>query len=295
MTRDRARDEIDPAAEPAYRRRNKAVAVSRRHSGSRLRQVLGWSAKAIVVIVPVGVAIALLAGYALNSQHFALTGADSVVLAGNHYVTAAEVYNALGAGAEPNLFRLSLNDARRQVENIPWVRSASLRRVYPDRLEVDVIERTPVAFVNVGGGLKLIDRDGVILEKPVEGSFDFPVLSGIASSMSLADRKARLALFEHFAQELKSRPGGAGWLVSEVDLSDDADLKALLVQGHKTILVHFGDKDFGDRFGTFLALLPQVEKAAPSVDSVDLRYRGQVVVNPRAPAGRQEAAKRTAR
>jgi len=131
--------------------------------------------------------------------------------------------------------------------------------------------------------LSLVDADGVLLEKPAEGSFDFPVLSGINSSMSLADRKARLALFQQFAQELKAHPNGAGWLISEVDLSDGGDLKALLVQGRQTILVHFGDQDFGERFETFLALLPQAEKAASDIDSVDLRYRGQVVVNPKGP------------
>jgi hypothetical protein len=116
------------------------------------------------------------------------------------------------------------------------------------------------------------------------------VITGIDSSMSAADRRARLALFDRFEQELKSQADGAGWLVSEVDLSDDGDLKALLVQGRETILVHFGNRDFGERFGTFLALLPQIQTATAALDSVDLRYRGQVVVSPKAPAGMNPAA-----
>jgi len=107
------------------------------------------------------------------------------------------------------------------------------------------------------------------------------VVTGVDASMTPADRKARLALFNRFLQELKAQAQGAGWLVSEVDLSDEADLKALLVQGRESILVHFGDEDFGGRFRTFLALLPEVERTTPAVDSVDLRYSGQVVVNPK--------------
>jgi len=279
--------------EPVYRRRQKAVMVSRRHSPA-LRRFLAWAVKSMLVVLCLTGALLLGGWYAAHSSRFELAGADAVIVTGNHFVSESEVAAAMGAGAQPNLFRLSLEEARRQVEAIPWVRSANLRRVYPDRLQVDVIERQPIAFVNLGGGVKLVDAEGVTLEKPPGAVFDFPVLTGIDSSMSVADRRARLALFEQFAQELKLRVNGAGWVVSEADLSDLADLKALLVEGRQTILVHFGDQDFGQRFDTFLALLPQVERASPSVDSVDLRYRGQVVVSPKEPSS-AKAESKTAR
>jgi len=266
--------------EPNYRRRQRAVAVSRRNS-SALRRLLAWTLNAVMLLLPVLAGLLLLGWYVVNSPRFDVAGTDAVILTGNRFVSQAEVAAAIGAGAEPNLFRLPLEEARREVESIPWVRSASLRRVYPNRLQVDITERKPIAFVNLGGGVKLVDADGVTLDKPSDASFDFPVLTGIDSSMSLKDRRARLALFDQFAQELKLRVNGAAWVVSEADLSDLVDLKALLVEGRQTILVHFGDKDFGQRFDTFLALLPQVQRASPSVDSVDLRYRGQVVVSPK--------------
>ena len=236
----------------------------------------------MAVALPAICAVGLVARYVFYSSRFALADTDAVVLTGNHYVSQLDVASALGAGAEPNLFRLSLDGTRRKVELIPWVQKASVRRIFPNRLLVDVTERSPVAYVNLAGRLKLVDSEGVLLEKPAEASFDFPVISGLDSAMPSADRIARLALFQQFAQELKAQNRGAGWVVSEVDLSDDRDLKALLVEGHETVLVHFGNQDFGDRFRTFVTLLPEVEKTAPAVDSVDLRYRGQVVVNPKA-------------
>jgi len=235
--------------------------------------------------VPLVCLAGLIIWYAMGSQHFDLSGPESVILTGNHFVSQTDIASAIGAGAEPNLFRLSLEDVRREVEAIPWIQSASLRRIFPNRLQVEVTERTPIAYVNTVSGLKLVDKEGVLLEKPTEAAFDFPVVTGIDRSMSAADRRARLALFDRFEQELKSQVDGAGWLVSEVDLSDDGDLKALLVQGRETILVHFGNRDFGERFGTFLTLLPQIHTASTAVDSVDLRYRGQVVVSPKAAAG----------
>jgi cell division protein FtsQ len=293
MARDFERP-ADVEMEPTYRRRPKAVPVSRRHS-STPRRVLIWAARATLLIVLLAAAALPLAWYVLNSPRFQLSGTDAVIVTGNHFVSQAEVAVAVGAGAQPSLFRLSLDEARRQVETISWVRTASLRRVYPNRLQVDIIERKPIAFVNLGSGVKLVDEDGVTLEKPAESNFDFPVLTGLETSMSLADRRARLALFEQFAQELKLRVNGAGWVVSEADLSDLADLKALLVEGRQTILVHFGDRDFGQRFDTFLALLPQVERASPSVDAVDLRFHDQVVVIPKEPANAKAEVKKASR
>lgn len=282
MARDASRsDDAAFEMEFAYRRRQRAVTVSRSSFARRLRRLLRWTVKSAALVLPVLFAIAMLARYDYYSSRFSLADPDAVVLIGNRYVSQVDVASAVGAGAEPNLFRLSLDGARRQVELIPWVRTASVRRIFPNHLMVDVVERTPVAYVNSGGRLRLVDGDGVLLEKPAEASFDFPVLSGIDASMPAAERKARLALFQRFAQELKAQDRGAGWLVSEVDLSDDRDLKALLVQGHNTILVHFGDQNFGKRFRSFVTLLPEFQKTAPSIDSVDMRYGSQVIVDPK--------------
>jgi cell division septal protein FtsQ len=80
--------------------------------------------------------------------------------------------------------------------------------------------------------------------------------------------------------QLSEGVGSSGWLVSEVDLSDADDLKAVLVEGEDTILVHFGHQDFSERFHDFLALIPEMRASKSRINSVDLRYRNQVVVNP---------------
>ncbi|HEV2423568.1 MAG TPA: FtsQ-type POTRA domain-containing protein [Terriglobia bacterium] len=272
-----------------YRRRSKTLLVSRRNSGWRLRRVARAVAWGLITVIPAAALLGFAAWYVMHAPDFDLPGADGVILTGNRYVQPAEVASAVGAGAQPNIFGIRLGEARAEIEAIPWVRSATLRRVYPNHLLVEITERKPVAYVNLQGTLKLVDAEGVILEKPAQGSFDFPVITGIDPAMSAADRKARLALFDRFAQELNAQASGAGWLVSEVDLADDGDLVAVLAQGRETIKVHFGKQDFGERFRTLVALLPEVQRTTPAIDSVDLRYRGQLVVNPREPATNQPA------
>jgi cell division protein FtsQ len=273
--------ERDADDESPYLRRQRTVAVRQ-----RLSRRLRWVIVGFVALLPVGFAAYYFASFAVTSPRFALESSDDVTVEGYHYLSRDEFLNVLGfpppgtLRAGTNIFRLSLSEKRKQVESIPWVRSASLTRAYPHRLVLRVVERTPVAFVSVGGHVRLVDEDGVLLEKPERAAFDFPVLTGLDTADSLAERKARLALYQKFDGQVAEEVARAGWLISEVDLSDVDDLKALLVQGPETLRVDFGNNNFQERFKNFLALLPEVRKTNAKIDSVDMRYHNQIVVNP---------------
>jgi len=281
---------LEGEGDSPYLRRQKAVAVRRRRISRRWR----WALFTVAVLLPTGVAGYFLAAFALTSPHFVLNSADDVVVVGNRFVSREEVLNALGmplggkAGAGLNVFRLSLENRRKQVESIAWVHSATLMRIYPHRLVVQIVERSPVAFVSMAGHVGLVDAEGVMLEKPEGASFDFPVITGLEASGSLEERRSRLDLYQAFLRDVNEEVARSGWEISEVDLRDAEDLKALMVQGRETLQVHFGHQDFLPRFRNFVTLLPELRKANERLDSVDLRYRNQIVVNPELPAAQAE-------
>lgn len=273
--------------ESLYRRRRKAVPVRRTRFSSLLRALRWLLTGLFFVLLPMSYTAYRMAMFASTSSLFQLDPEEDVVVEGNHHISRQEIIDALGLppagnrlGIEVNMFQLSLENKRRQVESLPWVLSATLCRAYPRRLVVRIAERTPIAFANVGGHVELVDAEGTFLEKPEKASFDFPILSGLESAGTVAERRSRLALYQEFGQKLAGELSKSGWLVSEVNLSDADDLKALLIQGQETILVHFGRRDFPERFHSFLTLLPEVRKTNSKIESVDLRYRNQIVVNP---------------
>ena len=272
--------------EPAYRRRPRAVPV-RRGRGSRWKRVARWGFLALLILVPAGYGGYRLAVFGSTSPDFSLTSADDVILTGNQFVARDEAINALGLPAAGkispglNIFKMSMEEKRRQLESIPWVERATLTRAYPNRLAVHLEERTPVAFVHLGGQIKLIDRNGVLLEKPERASFNFPVVTGLEAVSGPAERASRLSGFLDFIRDASTEAASAGWVVSEVDLADPDDLKAMLVARQETIQIHFGHGSFAERFRNFLTLLPELKKAGQPVDSIDLRYGRQIVVNPK--------------
>lgn len=278
-------DELDPQEESPYLRRQKSVPVRRKRISHRVRVALFI----IAVLFPVGFAGYAMATFALNSPIFVLKSPEDVMVTGNHFVSREEVLGALGMPLTGNLktgtniFRMSLDVRRRGVESLPWVRTASVTRILPNGLLVHITERTPVAYANVGSRVSLVDEDGMFLDKPDNGVFDFPVIYGLESHPSLDERRARLALYLEFMRQLGTEAPRSGWMISEVYLADAEDLKALLIKGQQTVQVHFGQQDFLGRFRNFLALLPEIQKSSDKLDSVDLRYRNQVIVDPQTP------------
>jgi cell division protein FtsQ len=278
-------DESELEDESPYLRRPKTVAVRRIRGWRRWR----WAIYCAAIAIPLGIAIVFLTTFVLSSPGFEVMSADDVQVNGNRFVSREEIANKLGlplharGGAGVNIFRLSLEEKREQVESIAWVRSAALSRILPNRLVVRVVERTPVAFVNAGGDVSLVDSNGVLLDKPQNAPFDFPVITGLNLVTDAQERRNRMALFQDFMQQTGEDILQSGWMVSEADLSDADDLKVLFVQGHDTLQVHLGHENFRENFHTFLTVVHELRKSNTPLNSMDLRFRNQVVINPQAP------------
>ena len=287
-----AKDDLDAEEESPYLRREKSIRVRRNRISRRMRVALF----VVGVLVPVGLAGYGLATFALTSPCFVLKSPEDIVVVGNHFVSREEVLGALGLPLTGNLrtgtnvFRMSLDVQRRGVETLSWVRTASVTRILPHGLLVHITERTPVAYANVGGRVSLVDDEGMLLDKPESGNFDFPVLYGLDSLAGIDERRGRMALYREFMRQVEEEASRAGWTISEVYLADAEDLQALLIQERQTVQVHFGQKEFLERFRNFLVLLPEIQKSSGQLDSVDLRYRNQIIVDARRPAPAPQSA-----
>lgn len=110
-----------------------------------------------------GHAAALAAGAAaLADRELARAGfvVRTVAIAGADRTAPADIAAALGTAAGASIFELDAAAARERIEGLPWVREARVRRIFPDRIAVQVSERQPSALWQMGGRLTLIDPTG---------------------------------------------------------------------------------------------------------------------------------------
>ena len=272
--------------EPKYLRRQKPVEIRKRKFSRKAwplyRRVLAGG----VAALSVGFGLYEAATYLLYSPGVLLQSADQIEIMGNRFVPPEAIAEKFSADMGRSVVRVPLTERREALESLPWVEQAHVQRVLPNRIRVEITERTPVAFLRAGSDLSLVDGQGVILDRPVDGEFRFPVVGGIGESMPREEREQRMNLYVQFMKEIERVQPGAEDHVSEADLSDAADLRVTLTGlgaapgNARPILVHFGDSDFGNRYHLLAENIDQWRASAGSVDSVDLRFARQVVVNP---------------
>ena len=272
-------DRYEELEESPYLRRQKPIEVRRSRASRRVALFM----KILLGVLGGGAAVALVGSafwFLMHSSHFALADEKSVEIRGAEHVPPRVIAEKFRAEVGKSIFVIPLAERRRSIEEIPWVEDATVARVLPNALRVTVRERTPVAFLRLGSDLALLDAQGIILEKPQSGEFHFPVVTGITEAMDAGERARRLQLYLTFLREISSDGQPRASNISEVDLTDSTDVRSTLVESDGVVLVHFGDSDFLRKFETYAAHIGEWKQSAQRIESVDLRFEGQVIVNP---------------
>ena len=282
---ERYRPELIGDDEPRYLRRQKPVEIRRRKLSGR-----SWTFyRRLLLSTASGAAIAAAAYYGtrflLYSPSMLLLKPEQIELTGNHVVTREAVLKQFVEDRNRSVLRMSLDLRRSQLEQIPWIESATVERILPNRLRIELTERTPIAFVRNGGEVALIDAHGVILDRPRDTDFQFPIVSGVSEDLPRDQREKRIELYQEFMKDIELVRGGSSQNVSEVDLSVPRDVRVVMTglanpSDPQAVTVHFGSSDFSGKYKMLVDNFAQWQAHTGHVQSIDLQYARQVVVNP---------------
>jgi cell division protein FtsQ len=274
--------DLEADQESPFLRGQKRVSVRRSALPKKAAIRLKWVALAAVALAIFGVATASLYGYGKHSWRFRIDSSDQIEISGAQHVTHAQVMEVMGGDIGRNIFFVPLTQRKGQLEQIPWVESASVMRFVPNRLRVEIHERTPVAFARVGGHVSLIDAGGTLMDL-APGSkrkYSFPVILGMNSGEPLSMRAARMKNYNELVRQLDSDGAHYSQELSEVDLEDPEDVKVLVADPNGEVLVHLGTGNFLQRYKTYVTHAQQWRQQFDKLEAVDLRFDGQIVVNP---------------
>ena len=276
-------DAVVPEGEGGYNRGRKRTGVRLTFRGGLPETMAG---KVVAGMVGLAILGAVAAGSVathrlmLRDQRFVIPATTAIETAGNERLSRAELLGAMRGDVGRNVFSLSLGAQRATLEAIPWVERATVMRLLPDRLRASVVERTPIAFVREKGQIGLVDGHGVLLDlrQGNGGSYSFPVVTGVLAADPLSVRAARMKIFADFLTAMDATGEHISAKLSEVDLSNPEDVKALIPDNGAEVLVHFGDADYLERYRKYEAHLAEWRSQYPKLASVDMRYDRQAVL-----------------
>jgi cell division protein FtsQ len=195
------------------------------------------------------------------------------------YASRARIQSVFAQDFGASVFHIPLAERRRRLLAIDWINSASLSRVWPGRIVVNVTERTPVAFAKlpIAGSTRyrfsLIDIDGVLLSLPPRVRFHLPVLSGVTEEQTESDRSARARAMQHLLDDL----GPQAKDISEINASSTLDMRLIgEIDGHGVELL-IGDHHYRSRYMHFLNHYEEIRRHSEQATVFDLRMDDRIL------------------
>jgi cell division septal protein FtsQ len=262
-----------------FQRRSRPVRVRRGVADWR-----SWPWRKLATIGVLGVisasVLSALSGYVHTSERFRFPADGSgLAVSGLERLGPKPIQRVFEPDFGKPLAEIDLEARRTELLSLQWVRGATISRIWPDRVWVDVIERQPVAFLRLRSGRRgntLIDREGAWLD-PLPGvQFDLPAVDGIEADMSVAERLKRVQLLEKLIADLDREEPAYGARFGQIDLSDAQNAVATVVHQGEVYQLAMGDKLFRHRFEAFLDGVAGWEKTYGKLAKVDLRFEDKV-------------------
>lgn len=204
----------------------------------------------------------------LQSALFTL---QSVQLTGAVYLTEAELLSIAGIPYGESVFNIDLRQATERLMAHPRIDRAQVRRKLPSSLEIEIVERTPVAILPYSDGFAAIDHQGRVLmisdqlrlPYPLLTGFDAPESTGIYPGAQLQ----LLPLHETLAVASALGPDLIAW-VSEVQVATSG-ISLLTRDG---VVVRLGDTtQLSEKLQTLRALRTSLANDERRLELIDLR------------------------
>jgi cell division septal protein FtsQ len=214
----------------------------------RLRALLSYVPAFLKLAIVIGVLV--FAGYraAASASFFQLR---TVEVQGTSRLQPADIQALVRQSVDKTgVWKADLNDINERIERLPWVRTAIVSRVLPDRIRVRITERSPRVVVRTSAGrFRWVDEDAALLGEmqPTDQipAFFLNGLSDEDSDSARDENRERVAMFLELQQAWDA--AGLSERVSEVNLMDVRDVRAQLAGDNSQIEVRLGARDQATR------------------------------------------------
>jgi cell division protein FtsQ len=197
-----------------------------------------------------------------NSAGFRIT---TVAINGRKQLSQDEVLAIGGVNGRSSLLFLDAATVRDRLKANSWIADATILKLYPGQLQIDIVERSAFALWQQDGRLSVIADDGAVLEPYVARRFvSLPLVVGKG-----ADVRARdfLALLDHYPQ-VRSATKAAVFVGERrwnLRLKDGLDIR-------------LPENDVGNALATLSKLDKEERLFSRDIVAVDMRLPDRLVV-----------------
>ncbi|MGX4769982.1 cell division protein FtsQ/DivIB [Bradyrhizobium guangdongense] len=197
-----------------------------------------------------------------NSAGFRIT---SVVINGRKQLSQDEILAIGGVSGRSSLLFLDADDVRDKLKANPWIADATVLKLYPGQLMIEITERKAFALWQEAGRLSVIADDGAVLEPYVSRRFlTLPLVVGKGADTQARDFLALLARYPQVNSVTKAAiyVGERRW---NLRLKDGLD-------------VRLPEQDVGNALAALSKLDKDERLFSKDIVAVDMRLPDRLVV-----------------
>jgi cell division protein FtsQ len=203
---------------------------------------------------------------------------QDVTVTGRSHADPQALLAALGVVRGDPIFAVDTEAARQRLEHVDWVKSATVTRLLPHAIRIDIVERKPFAIWQRGGELSIVDKDGQpITDENVQAYANLPFVVGFGGAREAEDILSLMQTQPQLLSRVRAfvRVGDRRW---NLRLENGVDVKLPEVGAEKAL--------------ADLVQLDQTYKIlSRDIESVDMRLPDRVTValTPEAASARGDA------
>ena len=166
-----------------------------------------------------------------------------------------------------NLLLLDKQILQNEIEQVPWVKRANIKKIFPNKIQVQVIENDPYAiFLNEGVPF-LIDLDGTIITQISDQSID-------TSMIQILGEKAN----ENLESLIKSINIHFPELINDIKTLEYIELRRWNMKLRRDLKIKFPDEKIDQSIINLKRLFVEQNVSESNIIEIDLRIHGRASV-----------------
>lgn len=178
------------------------------------------------ILIGVFMLVCLLAGYFFSRSPFFFI--ENIKVEGNASIDGQRVIEVSGLEKGQSIFSSNLKKAEEWLPIDPGIKSATVKKKYPNTVIIEVTPRIPLVTLSTGGGFIGVAGDGIVVSRSrTLAGLDLPILSGVSGFAAgivpgsrIENEKLEIGL-----QVVSQFPTGATEIINEVNVDDTEKIK----------------------------------------------------------------------
>jgi cell division protein FtsQ len=204
---------------------------------------------------------------------------NTIEVANSRRLSRDEILAIAGVAPGRDLLRMDLKVMGEHLLQNPWVESVRIRRYLPDALSIAIVEREPLAVVNMGF-IYYLDAKGTIFKVLNHGDrLDYPVITGFSEEDLSSDPAGTREALKSTCELLKIlREKGAFILADVSEIHYDKGYGFTMFTASGALPVKIGSGDFDAKVSRFARIYRELMAQRPTLHYIDLDYNDRIVI-----------------